>query len=438
MSWITGRLRERRNLQQVVGNSGWLFIDWTFRSAAGLAVGIWVARYLGPADYGALNYAVAFVSLFTAVATLGLDTIVVRDVTRAPERKDTILGTAFVLRFAAACLAAAASFVCIALLKPHNPRVWQLVAAIAAGMLFQSFDVIDFWFQAQIRSKYSVYARSGGVALAMLGRIALIAVGAPLLAFAIVSSAELAMIAAGLAAAYLMTGNRLRSWSFSSSESAALLRNAWPLIVSTVAVYVQARIDQVMLGEMLGDAEVGQYSVAMRLIEAASFVPMIIYSSVAPTVTQAKLRGEEHYLERLKNIYRLMFIVFLLTAVPTFLLAGWLVPLVYGEAYRQAGLLLALFAPRLLFANFGVARSLFITNDNLFTHALLASVTGAVVNVALNYWLIPPYRSVGAIVAMIVSFTVTIFLFDLFSRRARTNLALMLSAMMSPWRLQLT
>jgi len=438
MSWIRERLREGTNLQRLAGNSGWLFFDWVFRSVLGFVVGIWLARHLGPTDFGTFNYAIAFVSLFTAVATLGLDAVVIRDLARDTAGKDVILGSAFGLRLAGALLSVIAAAGCVALLKPGNTPILLLVAVIAAGGLFQSFDVVDFWFQSQVKSKYAVIARAVAATIAAAARIALIALGAALLAFAVTVSAELAIVAAGLIVAYHIQGNRIGTWRFSRSTAAALLSDSWPLILSGLALYIQARIDQVMLGEMLGDAEVGQYSVAMRLIETFSFAPMIIYSSVAPTVAQAKLEGENVYLERLTNIYRLMFIIFVLTALPIYIFSDTIVRLLYGDAYRQAGVLLSLFALRPLFANFGVARSLFITNENMFKHALMAAITGCLVNVGLNYWLIPLYRSAGAIIATMFSFLVTVFLFDLLSARARVNLRIMIRAMLTPWRLRVS
>jgi len=395
-----------------------------------------MARYLGPAEFGLLNYAIAFVSLFGAVATLGLDGIVVRDIARDPDTKDAILGTAFALKLAGAVATLLLAVVSIALLRPAQHYVWLLIAVIAAGTLFQAFDAIDFWFQSQIKSKYVAYAKSLAFSAMALVKIILILIAAPLVAFAVASSVELAIGAAGLVMAYRANGDQIRAWRFCASRAKAMLNDSWPLILSGLAIYVQARIDQVMLGEMIGDAEVGQYSVAMRLIEAFTFLPMIIYSSVAPTVTQAKLRGEPYYLERLTNVYRLMFIVFLVLALPIFFFSESIVLLLYGQAYQQAGLLLSLFAIRLFFTSFAVARSLFITNESMFKHALATAIAGSLVNVLLNYWLIPIYASMGAIVASIVSFVVTIFVVDLFSPRARVNLAIMTKAIISPWKLR--
>jgi O-antigen/teichoic acid export membrane protein len=435
-AYLRSRVHGRHTLQRVIGNSGWLLVDRVFRAAVGLFIGVWMARFLGPAELGLLNYTIAFVSLFSAVATLGLDGIVVRDIARDPHARDAILGTAFVLKLGGAAATLLLAGISIALLRPAQHHVWLLVAVIAAGTVFQAFDAVDFWFQSQIQSKYAVYAKSFAFGAMALVKIGLILMAAPLVAFAVAGSVELALGAAGLIVVYRRNGGHPRAWKFRAARAKAMLSDSWPLILSGLAIYVQARIDQVMLGEMIGDAEVGQYSVAMRLIEAFAFLPMIIHSSVAPTVTQAKLRGEPHYLERLTNIYRLMLIVFLVLALPIFMFSDSIVLLLYGQAYQQAGFLLSLLAIRLFFANFGIARSLFITNENMFKHALFAAVAGSLVNVILNCWLIPVYMSAGAIVASMASFFVTVFLADLFSPRARINLAIMTKAILSPWKLR--
>ena len=173
------------------------------------------------------------------------------------------------------------------------------------------------------------------------------------------------------------------------------------------------------------------------MCERCLFIPMSIYISVAPVVTEAKLRGEKEFYERLLNLYRLMFILFILTAVPIFLFANQIVVVFFGAKYSPAGTLLALFSIRLFFTNFGVAKSLFIANENLFRYSLVTAVIGTLVNVILNYALIPRYASIGAIWATIASFAVTIFVVDIFYSKTRKNLRTMLVAIATPWRLKI-
>ncbi|MEE9118610.1 MAG: flippase, partial [Calditrichia bacterium] len=271
--------------------------------------------------------------------------------------------------------------------------------------------------------------------LASIGKVGLILLHAPLIAFAWIGLAEVVIGAMGMVIVYHAKGHTLREWKGSLTRAKELLKDSWPLILSGLAIYIQARIDQVMLGQMIGLGEVGQYSVAMRLIEAFGFIPMIIYISAAPTITEAKIQGEAEYYERLLNLYRLMFLLFLIVAIPIFLFSKQIVVILFGEEYKTAGALLALFSIRLFFTNFGVAKSLFITNENLFKYSLITAVAGSLINVALNYILIPKYASIGAIWATIASFTVTIFFIDLFYYRVVDNLKIMLKAVITPWQI---
>jgi len=321
--------------------------------------------------------------------------------------------------------------------RPNENLTRWLVGIIAAGAIFQSFDAIDFWFQSAVRSKYAVYAKGSAFTAIAFVKIGLIIANAPLVAFAWAGLAEIMFGALGLVVTYHKNGNSFYRWRWKYSRAKKLLNDSWPLVLSGFAIYVQARIDQVLLGAMIGNAEVGQYSVAMRLIEFFGFIPMIVQSSVAPSVVQAKLRGEEFYWRQLINIYRLMFIFFLIVAIPIYIFSTEIVSFLYGDAYREAGVLLSLFSIRLFFANFGVAKSLFITNENLFRYSLATAFIGSLVNVTLNYLLIPRYEAVGAVWASIASFFVTIFMMDLFFYRTRTNFKIMLLAMATPWKLSL-
>ncbi|MFN4216334.1 MAG: oligosaccharide flippase family protein, partial [Brevinematales bacterium] len=98
---IVGKwLSHRPMLLRVVENIGWLSLDKVLRMGVGLFVGVWVARYLGPTQYGLWNFAIAFTSLFGAFATFGIDEIVVRELVKTPEKTGVFLGTAFFLRVA--------------------------------------------------------------------------------------------------------------------------------------------------------------------------------------------------------------------------------------------------------------------------------------------------------------------------------------------------
>jgi PST family polysaccharide transporter len=147
-------------LRQVLGNLAWLLTDQILQMALGLLVGVWVARYLGPEQFGILNYAIAFVSLFSSVATMGLGTLVVRDIARNPDCKEETLGTAFAIQFVGGIITLLLTVTVISVLNPNDSLTRWLVGIIAAGTIFQSFETINFWFQSQVQSKYTIVAKN--------------------------------------------------------------------------------------------------------------------------------------------------------------------------------------------------------------------------------------------------------------------------------------
>ncbi len=265
------RVTGRENLQKLIGNTGWLFADRILRIGIGLVVGVWIARYLGPDRYGLFNYAGAFVALFSIFATLGLDGIVVRELVQDPNRKDEILGTAFALKLAGSGVTLVVAVTGILLLRPAETLVHWLVAIIAAGTIVQSLDTIDLWFQARVESRFSVYARSSAFLLVSALKVFLILKNAPLIAFAWAGAIELLLGSAGLVLAYRINGQRPFAWKVSGQRIRRTLKECWPLALSGVAVMLYMKIDQVMLGQMLGNKAVGVYSAAIRISEVWLF-----------------------------------------------------------------------------------------------------------------------------------------------------------------------
>lgn len=401
--FIRTKIEGRHILQKAISNVGWLFADNVVRMGVGLFVSVWVARYLGPAKFGIYNYAIAFVALFGALATLGLDSIVVRDSVRNPSCKDETLGTAFVLKLIGGIVTLILTIVTISLLRPGDKLTLWLVGIIAAGLIFQAFDAIDFWFQSQVQSKYTVYAKNAAFTIISLVKIGLILSKAPLIAFAWAGLAEIALGAIGLVIAYRVSGQYLKAWRGSLILAKSLLKDSWPLILSGLTIMVYMRIDQIMLGEMIGAEAVGIYSVAVRLSEIWYFIPIAIVSSVFPAIVEAKGISEKLYYERLQKLFNLMSVLAYAIAIPITFLSGWLVISLFGEHYVEAGSVLAIHIWTGLFVFLGVARGAWTTTEGLMKFSFATTAIGAVINVILNYILINNYGVNGAAISTVIA-----------------------------------
>jgi O-antigen/teichoic acid export membrane protein len=317
----------------------------------------------------------------------------------------------------------------------HSTFTNGLIMVIALGEIFKAFEVVNYLFQSQVKSKTVVQLQIVINIVLALVKVGLVFIHAPLIWFAVVVPIGTALNAVGYVKSYRDTHGSPWKWFYKKDLAITLLRESWPLALYGIALNIQARIDQVMLGKLMTNYEVGQYSVALKMIEIFGFVPMVLMNTFTPAVTRAKAEGEELYRDRLVNLYRLMFFAFLLTAIPLYLFAEEIIVLLYGFEYQAAGYLLSLFALRLFFSNMGVGKSVFIVNESLFKYSLLTVIIGAFSNIGLNYFLIPAYGMEGAIVASMVSFTISIFIVDLFFASTRMNQRLMFKGIFSFWKM---
>jgi O-antigen/teichoic acid export membrane protein len=417
-------------------NTFWLFSEKAITFPINLFLGAYVVRFLGPENFGILSYSQSFVAIMSALATLGMDQIIVRDLVLAPQKKDLILGTAFILKLIGAALLLVFSFAS-SYVVANEPFVLILVLVISSSYFFQAFSVIDFQFQATVNSKRAVFSRVISVVFVAAIKIFLVLSNADIVWFAIAIVFENLFVALGYIFYSKSIHLEIFKWKFSKILSLQILKNSWPIILTGLFISTQAYIDQIILGRLVNKTEVGQYSAAIGLISFFAFIPMVLQSSLAPAITRAKQKSDESYYDYLLNLYRLMFIIFLLILIPVILFGNKMVVLYYGDAFKEAGILFTFLGFRLFLANFGVAKSLFIINNNLFKYSLFTAFIGTIVSIVFNFLLVPKYHALGSIFASFIAFTFTTFIIDLFFESTRKNVFIMFKSIATFYKIKL-
>jgi len=430
--YIKAALRDlaaHQGLRRYALNTLWMFTEQVMRIIAALFVGIYVARYLGPEQFGTYSYAVAFASLFGAVAGLGLNSIVVRDLVKYPDQRDTYLGTAFWLKLAGALLTMC--LVAIVVQFSNNDALTNLyIFIIASGLIFQSFDVVDLYFQSKVLSKYASICRFVQLTLSSALKLVFVFIQADLFWFVLVSLIDQISLAIALFFAYWR--QKLGSFlgRFDSDTAKSMLKNSWPLIISGVAITLYMRIDQIMIKDILGERSVGLYSAAVRLSEAWYFVSGIIVASALPALLNAKKSSEVLYELRLQRLCTMLTWMAIAVALPMTFLTDYLVTMLYGQAYLEAASVLAIHIWTTVFVFLGVASGVFFTVENQTKKLLYRTLFGAVLNVLLNLILIPHYGINGAAVATLLSQFAANYLYDLFDGPTRQLLIIKTKALL--------
>ena len=411
-------MRNHSGIRRYLSNTSWLMAERILRMIVALFVGVYVARYLGPENFGLLSYALSFAGLFLAIATLGLDGIVVRDIVKNPSGSDQLLGTAFLLKIGGTLLMWTGIAIAMPLTQ-YDVQAYTLIAIVAFSSIFQVFNVIDFKFQAEVKSRYVVHAQLIQLLFSSVAKLILIFQQAPLIWFAWVYVLDGLVLAGALVMMYRKNIGRMLVWKWNPATARRLLKDSWPMILAGLVISIYLRIDQVMIKEMMTAADVGLYSSAVRLSEAWYFIPSVIVTSLFPAIVNARKNDKQLYENRIQNLFDLLTWLAIGVAIPVTLLSGWIIPVLYGDAYSGASSVLTIHIWAGVFVFLGVASSRWHINENLQKLYFVRTLTGVLINVLLNVILIPEYGINGAAVATIISQATAVYFFDIMNKKTR-------------------
>lgn len=403
---IREKLENNNDFKKIVGNINWLTFENILRNVIGLVIVALLARYLGPTASGEMNYAYAFVTLFSAVATLGLDNIFIRDILNKPKEEAKYLGSGLILKFIGSILTIIISLGGISLLEPGNRDLAIYVIIISSLYIFKSFDVIDFWFQSRIKSQFSVYARSAGFIVVTILKILFIVTKAPLLYFILTYVIETLVDAVMMILFYVKEGDiPFSKWKVDKNVICDLLTASWPLMLGSIASLIYMKVDQVMIGKMLNDTDVGIYYAAVKLSETWYFIPTVIATSVYPAILNAKRKSEEVYKQRLQILFDFSTWMGMTISVLICIFSPWIIKIMYGSDYAASAAILSVHIWSGVFVFSGLIASKWVVAENYVKNALLRTSLGALLNIGLNWFLLPRIGVMGAAIATLISYS---------------------------------
>jgi PST family polysaccharide transporter len=410
---LQGLLGNRPNLRAFAVNVSWLAVDKLTRLFVAVFISAWIARYLGPEQYGQLAYALTLVAMFQALSMLGLDNLVVRDIASASERAHLVLGTAVRLR----CVGAAGAYITlgatVAVLHGNDPPMAGIILMAGLCILLQVTEVIDLWFQSQLQSRRTVVAKLLSYLTTAVLKVSLVMAGASLTWFAAVGAVEAALTAFSLIVSYRLFRTRMR-WVWDPILARQLIKQSWPLLISGLSVFLYMRVSIIVLRERAGSAEVGLYSVGATLSEMWYFIPMIIFSSIAPIIARKRAEGADAYQRTMRQLFSAMWVISFAVAAFNIVGASTIVNLLYGHQYTKSAEVFAIHALTFPPVCIGVVQSVWLINEGRSKIALLQAIAGASIALMLNLLLTPNYGAHGAAIVTVVSQFVQAFLVNAF------------------------
>ncbi|HDG9787706.1 MULTISPECIES: flippase [Raoultella] len=399
-------------------NVVWLSADSLIRMGLGFIISVWLARYLGPQDFGIYNYCLAIITIYVSVASLGMNGVVVREIIKNEGNANVIMGTSFFLQIAGSILSCLFVIVTIFLLRPDDWGIMLASLVMLPSVLLRSSDIFKYWFESKISSKYTVFSQNIAFFVSSAVKLLIIFTGGSYVYVCATVSIE-ALVTAVLLTYFFKKHGLSSKWVFNLSEAKRLLSLSWPLIISGVAFMLYMRIDQIMIGNMIDDATVGIYSVAVKMVEVWYFFPVAIVSSLFPKIIKIREINIDEYNKRIQFLYDLLVLISVSIALFVTFLSDYIISFFYTSQYLEASLLIKIYAWVSVFYFLSSASGRWYINEGLQKYALNRNVIGLFMGVVLNYILIPIYGALGSVYATLIAYACAGYLFDILSSQTR-------------------
>ena len=407
-------------------NTVWLIGGRVYHMLLSLVVSVLTARYLGPSNYGVINYAVSLTAMFTSFCTLGINSIIVNELIHNNDKQGEIIGTSIVMRFISSVLSVITVVLLSHILNPSDKVVVTVTFIYSLSLIFQSFDTIKYYYQAQLRSKVPTSVEAIAYTVVSVYKIFLLIYGKNIYWFAATHTIELMVIAVLLYRTYALDAWNKQSLSHSWKRAVSLFSKSYHFILSGMMVAIYGQMDKIMLKSMLNSKSVGFYSAALAVCQMWPFVLSAIIESSRPLILEQADRNREKYNKYITRLYCAIIYVSLIAAIGISVLSKLIIKILYGQQYMPAQIPLCIICWYTAFSYLGVARSIWIVSNGKQKYEKYIAGIGAISNLIMNWLFIPVWGVNGAAFATLLTQVITNFGAGFLFKEIRENNILIL------------
>ena len=411
---------------RMVKNAGWMIAGKIIQMLIGFVVGLLTARYLGPGNYGLINYAGAYTTFFAAICTLGINSVIVKEFVDAPGREGEIIGTALGLRAISSVMSVLMILGISCILDAEEPITRIVVALCSIGVLFNIFETFNYWFQSRLEAKKTAIASLIAYTITAVYKIYLLWTQKSVIYFSIATSVDYICIAVVLF--YFYKRDHAAKLSFSWTYGKELLKKSYHFILPGLMVAIYGQTDKLMLKNMINQEEIGYYATATAICHMWCFVLSAVIDSVIPTIMEKHNESRIQYERYNRLLYCLVFYISVGVSIFFTIFGGKIIWILYGEAYLPAVAPLRVITWYTAFSYLGVARNAWVVCENKQKYLKYIYLAAALYNVILNLIFIPKMGAVGAAIASLAAQMITVIIVPFFIRGMRENSIMMLEA----------
>ena len=406
----------------------WIFFERILLSCTNFIVGLILTRHLGPEKFGVVSYALAFVFLFSFISSLGLNSIVVRQLTREPDQYYEIISTTICLKLIGAIFSIILGAICTYFLVTDDTDLTFIIYVLLLTYIFKSADVFDCYFQSKVLAKYSVISRYVAIILTSFLKLMFIYLNLEIIFLSAIFLTESIIYCITITCFFNYLGLNKRRFKFNYKLGASLLRDIWPLMLSSLCVIIYIKIDQIMIESLMNIQFVGIYAVSVTLAELWYFIPMAIVTILTPYFIKLRDENIDLYLYKLKLMNTIMFWLSASVGIFITIYGRELISFMYGDAFSEAFVALSVNIWAGIFVSLGLVSNFWIIAENLQKYRLIVTICCVLINIIGNWILIPRYCISGAATASLVSQCIWLWVIPLFIAPLRKKTFLSISS----------
>lgn len=403
--------------KKIISNSAWVIIQHIYSMLTSLIIVALIARHLGPADYGLINYCSSLIAMFTTLSGLGLDNLIVSEIIRNPEKEGGYLGSALVMRLAASFISYPVILALIAVMNPGNHTLFIVAALQALGMIFQTYEVLVYWFRIKLKMKYISIALVAAITVNTIFRIVLLINKATVEWFALSISVQ-ALVGGIIIAAFFAKKSDVRLKA-GFRDARDLLKISYNCIISSMAIIIYMEVDKILLEKMTGSANVGIYSAAVVLATCWQFIPVTLIDSSRPVILEKRKTSHEAYIDQFKLLMAGVNLMAFVFALLMSCLGWFFIYFLYGRDYLGAFIPLIILSWSSFIGISGYTRTVWITGEGFYKYEKSYAVTAMILNILLDIVLIWQFGVIGAAVATLITYVYEVLIVPLFFRETR-------------------
>lgn len=424
---MTG-IRERLLKNREIRNAGWIISGRVLNKLLAFIVGIMTANYLGPSNYGLINYATAYTTFFASLCSLGINSVIIKDYVEHPDEQGKAIGTSLLMRAVSSMLSVIMIVGIVSIVDRGEKSTMIVVMLCSLGLVFQIFDTLNSWFQFRLESKYPATAAIISYAIVSALKIVLLIQKRNVYWFAAAASIEYLITAIFLIGVYIRKNGP--ALSISVRKGFDLLRSSNSFIIAGLMVSVYASVDKLMLRHMMDDSAVGNYAIAISLSTTWAFVLSAIIDSLSPGIMKLYRENREQYERKNRQLYAIVFYVSCAVSLVICVFAAPVIHILYKHAYDGAIVPLRIVVWYTAFSYLGVARNTWMVCENKQKYLMGLYAVAAGLNVIMNAIMIPVWGGAGAAMASLLTQISTTMIIPLFIKDLRPNTRLLVDAIL--------